>query len=110
MTGVDRFSRRDWFWAIAAFSIALALRIPLRSHFAYFWDSAQFALAIEHYDLAASLPHPPGYFLYVMLGRALNLFIQEPHTTLVWLSIFAGSILPALSYLLGAAKIGRAHV
>ncbi len=108
MSSVERFERRDWLISSVIFGVALALRIPLRNQFAFYWDSAQFALAVEHYDLASSLPHPPGYFLYVMFGRLVNLIVHEPHTTLLWMSLVFGSALPATFYLLGAATFSRA--
>jgi len=90
------------------FALGLALRLPCRSRLAFDWDCAQFALAIEHYDIAKSLPHPPGYFLYVMLGRLVNLFVGEPHAALVWISVVCGSALAAVIYLMGTAMFGRA--
>ncbi len=49
----------------------------------------------------------PAYFLYVMAGRVLNLFVGDPHTSLVWLSLFCGSGLVSVLYLLGVAMFGR---
>lgn len=98
---------RDWLTAAGIFAVALALRIPFRSQFAYHWDSAQFALAISHYNVALSQPQAPGYFLYVMAGRLLNWFAGDPHESLVWLSVVIGSLLPAVMYVLGAAMFGR---
>ena len=102
------FSGRDWLTAIVVFLIALVVRVPCRSHMAFDWDCAQFALAIGQYDLAKGLPHPPGYFLYVMLGKLVNVFVGEPHAALVWMSVVCGSALAAVMYLLGAAMFGRA--
>jgi hypothetical protein len=63
-------------------------------------DSVQFALALEKYDITVHQPHPPGYFLYVMLGRFLNFFIKDANTTLVSLSvIFSGLTVVAIYYL-----------
>jgi hypothetical protein len=104
---VETFKRRDWLAAVILFAVSLAIRVPFRSHFAYHWDSAQFALAIEHYDVSLSLPHEPGFFLFVMLGRAVNLLVGDPHTSLVWMNMLAGAGLVALGYLLGAALFGR---
>jgi hypothetical protein len=89
------------------FAASLAIRIPFRSHFAYHWDSAQFSLAIEHYDVSLGLPHLPGYFLYVMFGRIVNLLVGDPHASLVWMSVLAGAALAGLGYLLAAALFGR---
>ncbi|MGA2604779.1 MAG: glycosyltransferase family 39 protein [Verrucomicrobiia bacterium] len=104
---VEKFKRRDWLAAVILFAVSLAIRVPFRSHFAYHWDSAQFALAIEHYDVSLSLPHEPGFFLFVMLGRVVNLLVGDPHTSLVWMNMLAGAGLVALGYLLGAALFGR---
>jgi hypothetical protein len=93
--------------AAVLFAIALGLRVPFRSQMAYHWDGAQFALAIGKYDMRIDQPQPPGYFLYVMLGRLVNLFVGEPHTSLVWLSVFAGAALVAVGFLLATAMFGR---
>jgi hypothetical protein len=104
---VERFERRDWLAAAILFAVSLAIRVPFRSHFAYHWDSAQFALAIEHFDVSLSLPHRPGYFLFIMLGRIVNLFVGDPHSSLMWVNMVAGAALVALGYLLGTALFGR---
>ncbi|HXI83507.1 MAG TPA: glycosyltransferase family 39 protein [Verrucomicrobiae bacterium] len=102
-----RFIGRDWFLAALLCAVGLALRIPFRSHFAYHWDSAQFVLAINEYDIRLSQPHAPGYFLYIMLGRLVNGLVGDPHASLVWISIVFGSLLPAVVYLLATAMFGR---
>jgi hypothetical protein len=104
---VEIFQRRDWLAAVVLFALSLAIRLPFRSHVAYHWDSAQFALAIEHYDVSLSLPHRPGYFLFIMLGRIVNIFFGDPHTSLMALNMVSGAALVALGYLLGAALFGR---
>jgi len=105
--GETKLERRDWMMAGVFLTVALILRIPFRSHLAYHWDGAQFALAIEHYDMRISQPQPPGYFLYVMLGRLVKLFVGEPHTSLIWISVFAGAALTGIGFLLATAMFGR---
>ena len=92
---------------VVFFMVALALRAPFRSEYAYHWDSAEFSLAVRQYNVALSQPHAPGYFLYVMAGRLMNLLIGDPHASLVWLSVLCGSALVSVLYLLGAAMFGR---
>jgi hypothetical protein len=99
--------KADVAMAVVLFAAALALRIPFRSQFAYHWDSAQFALAINEYDIRLSQPHAPGYFLYIMLGRLVNGLVGDPHASLVWISVVFGSALPAVVYLLATAMFGR---
>jgi hypothetical protein len=63
-------------------------------------DSVQFALALEKYDIPSHQPHPPGYFLYVMLGRFLNLFVRDANTVFVSISIiFSGLTVTAVYYI-----------
>lgn len=107
MTTVNRLGRRDWAAAASVFAVAFALCVPFRSQLAYHWDSAEFALAISNYNVALSQPHAPGYFLYVMLGRIVNLLLGDPHGSLVWISVVFGSALPAAMYLLGTSMFGR---
>ena len=104
---VSRFSRKDAWTAVAFFAAAFALRVPFRTQMAYYWDGAQYALAITDYNATRSQPQVPGYFLYVMLGRAVNVLVHEPHESLVWMSVVAGAALAAGGYLLGAAMFGR---
>src|SRR2546425_4629416 len=103
----SRTHRGAWTAGAMIFAAAFALRAPLRGRFAFYWDSAQFALSLEHYDLARSLPHPPGYFLYVMLGRIVNVFLHEPHTALLWMSVVFGSALPVALFALGRVMFSR---
>jgi len=58
-----------------------------RSQYFYHWDGVQFGLALEHFDLSQHQPHPPGYILYIALGRVINFFVNDPHTALILLSI-----------------------
>lgn len=107
MNRVERFEGLDWAWAIALSAASVVLRLPFRSRLAYLWDSAEFALAIQDYNVSLSQPHAPGYFLYVMIGRLVNWFVGDPHASLVWMSVVAGSGLAAAMYLLGTAMFGR---
>jgi hypothetical protein len=69
---------------------AVALtRFLFRSHYLYDIDSVNFALALDHFDPTIYQPHPPGYFLYVFLGRIVNLLFHDPNAALVAISILA---------------------
>jgi 4-amino-4-deoxy-L-arabinose transferase-like glycosyltransferase len=69
--------RRPWSWrweaplAVLLGLATLALRWSQRSRTPYTVDSVLFALATERYDVMALRPHPPGYPLFVALGKAL---------------------------------------
>src|SRR5437870_3177983 len=54
-----------------------------------FWegDELLFAAAIQKFDPWSSQPHPPGYPLYVGLGKCITLFTGDPFSALVALSV-----------------------
>jgi hypothetical protein len=100
-------ARTNLLIALAFAVAAFALRAPLRSEYGYYWDSVQFALAVEHFDMRAGLPHPPGFFLYVMLGRLVNVFVGDPLRALVWINVVTGAVLVGVTFLLAHALFGR---
>ncbi len=81
-------------------------RLAFRSHDLYDLDSVNFALAMARFDPRVHQPHPPGYFLYVCLGRVLNFVVHDANVALVLLSVLAsiGSIV--LIYLLAREWFG----
>lgn len=70
-------------------SVLLISRISCKSQYLYTWDSVQFALSFERFNIAEHRPHPPGYLLYVWSGKALNSVVHDPNLTLISLSILA---------------------
>src|ERR1700733_11814971 len=64
-------------------------RWVFRSHYLYDLDSVNFALAMRRFDPRVHQPHPPGYFLYVCLGRLLNMVFHDANLALVVLSILS---------------------
>jgi len=55
-------------------------------------DSVNFALGLRDFDPGRHRPHPPGYPLYMALGKAANLVLSEPRALAFW-----GALLGALS-------------
>lgn len=71
--------------------LTLGARLLFLSPWLEDWDSVQFALALHSYDIANHQPHAPGYPLYVLLGRALNLLLQNDLLSLTLLSALFGA-------------------
>ena len=67
--------------------ITLLSRWPYRARMLYNWDAVQFALALHEFDIAKHQPHPPGYLLYVALGRLLNASLGDPTLAYVALAM-----------------------
>ena len=70
--------------------LVLVTRIIFRSHYLYDIDSVNFALGMQRFDPSVYQPHPPGYFLYVLLGRAANLLFHDANAAMVAISVAAG--------------------
>jgi len=80
---------RSTLYRILGVCAVAASRILFRSHLLYDVDSVNFALALRRFDPTAHQPHPPGYFLYVCLGRLVNLLVPDANAALVAISIAA---------------------
>jgi hypothetical protein len=99
--------RRDLEVSLGLFLLGVLSRLPFRSEWLSHWDSVNFALALEHYDVRIHQPQPPGYFLYVLLGRGVHLLVPDANAALVWLSLLAGALGIVTIYHLGAALFNR---
>ncbi|MCU0292895.1 MAG: hypothetical protein MUF10_13035 [Thermoanaerobaculaceae bacterium] len=53
------------------------------------WDETLFARGVLKFDLAAHFPHPPGFPLWILLGRLILPFVSEPLKGLQLLSATA---------------------
>lgn len=95
-----RWWQRKWVRALIIFSVAALIRIPFRASYLVNWDSVNFALGVESFDLESHQPHPPGYLGYVLLGRVIEWLVRDPVTALTAISVVAGSAATMLVYLL----------
>lgn len=78
--------------SLALAIVTMASRWPYRARMLYNWDAVQFALALREFDVAKHQPHPPGYLLYVALGRLMNRWAGDPAMAYVGLAIlFSGA-------------------
>lgn len=82
-------------------------RFAFRSRFLYDLDSVNFALGIGRFDPRTYQPHPPGYFLYICLGRLINSLVHDANLALVLLSIAAGIATIVLIYRLALEWFGE---
>lgn len=101
-------------WPVLGVSaLYLALTVPFISRLPYNWDAAQFVLAVRHYEIGMHQPHPPGYPLFVVLGKLLHLVVSE-NLALVIIAILFGYISVVVIYLfcyrLWPNKLGSAFI
>lgn len=78
----------------------ISTRLHYKFPFLYSWDSVQFALSIEHFDLIKHQPHPPGYMLYSFGLKFLDSFIKDPNLTMIYVNIGSTIIASIFLFLL----------
>lgn len=96
---------RDCAWLAAATAVT---RFALRSRFLYDIDSVNFAIALHRFDPSVHQPHPPGYFLYILLGRLSERAFHDDNSALVAISIAASCGAVVWIYRLASEWFGAA--
>jgi len=100
-------SEAMWIAVLLCF-VGIITRIPFRAQTLHHWDSVNFALAMDHFDVRLHQPHPPGTFvIYITLGRLFNAFLHDSNASLVWLSVVLSGLGTAALFLLGEEWFGR---
>jgi len=102
------FRRRADIWIMGGLAaLTLISRWPYRARMLYNWDAVQFALALHEFDVAKHQPHPPGYLLYVALGRLLNIPLGDPNLAYVALAMVFSAATTVAVYWLARALYDR---
>src|SRR2546426_8460007 len=99
--------RLDVLCAVALSLLTILSRLPYRARMLYNWDAVQFALALREYDVAKHQPHPPGYILYVALGRLVNAWLDDPTAAYVFLAVLFSGLTTFVVYYLALAIYDR---
>ncbi len=69
MTRFARPSLAGWRWPLVAAILVLAAHFPFPGPTLDDIDAVNFALGVKDFDPAAHRPHPPGYPVYVLMGK-----------------------------------------
>jgi len=101
-------ARVDGVLALGLAIVTLLSRWPYRARMLYNWDAVQFALALHEFDVAKHQPHPPGYLLYVGLGRLLNASLGDPTLAYVALAMLFSAGTTFVLYVLTRRLYDRA--
>jgi hypothetical protein len=104
---MERLAHKTASIALLLFILTVATRVPFASKLLYHMDSVHFALALERFDVTVHQPHPPGYFLYVMLGRLIHLCIADANLVFVSLSIVFSALAVSVVFLLAQQMYDR---
>lgn len=57
------------------------------------WDEALFSLAVRDFDVVAHRPHPPGFPLFVLAGKAVDVVLQDEFRSLQLISLLGAILL-----------------
>src|SRR5262245_51698894 len=102
-----RADRYDMLCASALAALTVLSRLPYRARMLYNWDAVQFALALREYDVVKHQPHPPGYILYVGLGRLVNTWLDNPTSAYVVLAVAFSGLTTFVVYFLARTAYDR---
>ncbi len=100
-------ARRDWLAAGGIVLAALLIYLPFRSISLDDFDSFNFVRALTDFNPARFQPHPPGYVLYVLLGRAALALLGNPRLALTTLSAVSAALACGLLYATAALLFDR---
>ena len=93
---------KAWWPVALLLVVGIATRIAFASEIVRPGDAGHFTLAVDHFDVRLQQPQMPGMFIvFIFLARFFNLFLQDPHASLIAVNILASGIAAALLYLIG---------
>lgn len=97
-----------WLPLFSLLAVILPLYLQFRSVSLDDFDAYSFALALDHFDLALQQPQPPGFPLYIFLGRLLRAVVGDATTALTLLSALSGAAVALILCELGnCTSVGR---
>ncbi len=96
-------------WMVPVFLVAatLLLYLAFRSISLDDFDSYSFALALSNFDILLQQPQPPGFPVYVAMGRLFLALLHDPIRALTTLSALSGVVSILLIYGIGREAIPR---
>ncbi|MCX6550223.1 MAG: DUF2723 domain-containing protein, partial [Acidobacteria bacterium] len=100
-----RRGSRAWRTAAVLAVLFLAAHLPFLASTLEDVDSVNFALGLRQFDPAQHRPHPPGYPIYMALGKAANTVLSEPHALAIWGALFGALSAFALLRIFGCLDV-----
>jgi hypothetical protein len=83
---------REWWREAAGALVVLATRILTAPRTPWENDEFLFAEGVRNFDPSRYHPHPPGYPLYVLIGKLVDAVLHDPWRALVIVAIVAAPI------------------
>ena len=105
--GARQAGPSDRFAALALFLLTIVTRLPFLTHLLFNWDAANFAFALDSFDVTQHRPHPPGYPLFVLSGWLVRLVVRDSNLALVLVSMTLSAAAVAATYWAGNRLFSR---
>ena len=96
----------DWVIAAVLAVLVVATRLPYAPAMIAHSDGAEYAFALEKFDMARGYPHAPGYPLFIMCAKPIYALTGDASISLVAVSIGLSALACGALYLLGTALFG----
>lgn len=88
-----RMTSRQRTIVIAVALVCAATRFLALARSVWEWDEALLVLGMRDYDVAVHHPHPPGFPVYIALGKLLRLVVASDFRALQTINIVAGMLI-----------------
>lgn len=100
-------AKSDFFISAFLFCLGFVSRVFLVEKFQSHWDGPLYSIGVVHYDLINSTPAIPGYPYYIGLGKLFNVFFNNPHVSLLFVSVLFSGIGAVTIFFLGKVLFNR---
>jgi len=86
---------------LIAIGVIVALtRLLAAAHSLWEWDEALFCLGVRDYNVAMHNPHPPGFPLYILLGKLFRFFTGDEFRALRAVNVLSAMLVFPATYML----------
>ncbi len=102
-----KLTRIDWIIAAALVVLVVATRIPFIPPVIADSDGAEYAFALEKFDMAHGYPHAPGYPLFILCAKPIYALTGDANISLVAVSMIFSALACSALYLWGVTMFGR---
>jgi len=101
-----KFTRKDWLVALGLVVITVATRLPYIPPIITHSDGAEYAFALEKFDMARGYPHAPGYPYFILCAKPIYALTGDANISLVAVAMGFSALACGALYLLGTALFG----
>lgn len=92
---------KERLFPVALFLIGILTRLPFIERMQSHWDGPNWSIALIRYSFVQQTPSPPGYPLYIAIGKLFHQFVTDPHVAIVMVSVLFGGIGAVVFYYVG---------